>query len=280
MSGSGGGKLTLPEEINRVLYPQGEVYEADLSVADIQEEQERFYRQQGYLAVKDVLADSDIESALEAIMEHIFAEPPAVKVQFVRPKSELEGDEERELAVRKLYEFVDVDDRLRAIAYHPQVLAVVERMLGGQAKLVQDVALLKPPKGGGEKPWHQDMAYGALCYDQPVIGVWLALDEAGLDNGCMQLIPRSHMNGGIPHYAERDWQLCDTVVPVERNVAVPLAPGSALFFHGLLMHGTANNFSQKRRRALQFHYAPADAEKIGAKEYKRMFTSELTKAEC
>ncbi|RAP73798.1 phytanoyl-CoA dioxygenase family protein [Paenibacillus montanisoli] len=277
---SGGSKLTSPEEINRTLYPHGEVYETELSVSDIQEEQVRFYRQQGYLAVKEVLASSDIDSALEAIMEHIFAEPSAVKVQFVRPKSELADDEERELAVRKLYEFVDVEDRLRAIAYHPQVLAVVERLLGGKAKLVQDIALLKPPKGGGEKPWHQDMAYGALCYDQPVVGVWLALDEAGIDNGCMQIIPRSHMNGGIPHYAERDWQLCDTVVPVERNVAVPLAPGSALFFHGLLMHGTAYNFSLKRRRALQFHYAPESAVKISAKEYKRMFTSELTGADC
>ncbi|SDX45682.1 phytanoyl-CoA dioxygenase family protein [Paenibacillus sp. CF384] len=274
------GKLTSPDEINRKLYPHGEIHQAVHRVTDVEEELVQFYRQQGYAAVLDVLSGDEIWRATEAIMAHIADDGTAVKVQFVKPRSELHSDEERELAVRKLYEFVEVDDRLRAIAYHPDILAVVEKLLGAKPKLVQDIALLKPPKGGGEKPWHQDMAYGNLAYDRPVIGVWIALDEAGLDNGCMQIIPRSHMNGGIPHYAERDWQLCDTVVPVERNVAVPLAPGSALFFHGLLMHGTAYNFSQKRRRALQFHYAPDTAEKINPREYKRMFTSEMTGADC
>ncbi|SFT16385.1 phytanoyl-CoA dioxygenase family protein [Paenibacillus sp. BC26] len=274
------GKLTSPDEINKQLYPHGEVHQAVHRVADVGEEQVQSYRQQGYATVLDMLSEAEIGTAIEAVMAHIADDQTAVKVQFVKPRSELRSDEERELAVRKLYEFVEVDDRLRAVAYHPNVLAVVEKLLGAKPKLVQDIALLKPPKGGGEKPWHQDMAYGNLAYDRPVIGVWIALDEAGLDNGCMQIIPRSHMNGGIPHYAERDWQLCDTVVPVERNVAVPLAPGSALFFHGLLMHGTAFNFSQKRRRALQFHYAPDTAEKISPREYKRMFTSEMTGADC
>jgi ectoine hydroxylase-related dioxygenase (phytanoyl-CoA dioxygenase family) len=152
--------------------------------------------------------------------------------------------------------------------------------MGEKPKLIQDMALLKPPQGGGEKPWHQDMAYGVLTYDKPVVGVWIALDEAGVDNGCMQVMPRSHMDGGIPHYAVRDWQICDTNVPVERNVIVPLKPGGMLFFHGELVHGTAYNFSDKKRRALQFHYAPESAERVSPKEYKRMYTNEMSGAEC
>ncbi|REE85291.1 ectoine hydroxylase-related dioxygenase (phytanoyl-CoA dioxygenase family) [Paenibacillus taihuensis] len=278
--GHGTSEVRTPQEINVELYPQNNICDTVLQEADVQAEQVQFYRQQGYIGVSSILSEAEIASALDAIVEHIFDDETKVKVQFVKPRAELHSDEERELAVRKLSEFADVDARLRAIAYHPVLLSLVERLLGTKPKLVQDQALLKPPKGGGEKPWHQDMAYGNLAYDQPVIGVWIALDEAGLHNGCMQLIPRSHMDGGTPHYAVRDWQLCDAAVPVERNVAVPLAPGSALFFHGLLAHGTAFNISEHRRRALQFHYAPETAEKIGPKEYKRMFTSEMTGADC
>lgn len=273
-------KVVTPQEINLKLYPQNHIYETVLQESGVQEEQVQFYRQQGYIGVSGILSAAEIASALDAIMAHIFDDETKVKVQFVKPKAELHSKEERELAVRKLSEFAHVDERLRAIAYHPVLLSLARRLLGAKPKLVQDQALLKPPKGGGEKPWHQDMAYGNLAYDQPVIGVWIALDEAGLHNGCMQLIPRSHMAGGTPHYAVRDWQLCDTAVPVDRNIAVPLAPGSALFFHGLLAHGTAFNFSEHRRRALQFHYAPDVAEKLGPKEYKRMFTNEMTRADC
>ena len=156
----------------------------------------------------------------------------------------------------------------------------MDRLFKEQAIVVQDQAILKPPTGGAEKPWHQDMAYGNLAYDRSVIGAWIALDAAELDNGCMHVIPYSHMEGAVPHYAERDWQLCDRNVAVVKDVAVPLKPGGVLLFSGLLHHGTPPNFSEKRRRALQVHYAPESATKLTPQEYKRMFTNELTGAEC
>jgi phytanoyl-CoA hydroxylase len=124
------------------------------------------------------------------------------------------------------------------------------------------------------------MAYGNLAFDKSVVGIWIALDPAELDNGCMHVIPGSHRGGGAPHYAVRDWQLCDSGVQVETDVAVPLEPGGALLFSGLLHHGTPPNFSVKRRRALQIHYAGESAQKLSPEEYKRMFTNVMTNAEC
>lgn len=269
-----------PTEINRVLYPQLEVYEALKGVDEFKEVHQKFYKNQGFIAVEELLSSKEINTAIEAIMEHIFSEDTKVKVQFVKKKNEIQNDEERELAVRKLSAFVDYDERLRNIAYQPKLLSFIESIIGEKPKLLQDMALLKPPEGGGEKPWHQDMAFGGLTYDKPVIGVWIALDEAGLDNGCMRVIPRSHMDGGQPHYPIRDWQICDTNVPIERNVSIPLKPGGALFFHGLLLHGTPYNFSTQRRRAIQLHYTSESAKKISPMEYKRIFTNEMTGAEC
>ena len=57
----------------------------------------------------------------------------------------------------------------------------------------------------------------------------------------------------------RDWQICDSKVPTARDVVVPLPSGAALFFDGLLHHGTPANTTSTRRRALQFHYLRRDA---------------------
>lgn len=202
------------------------------------------------------------------------------RVQFVKKLELLKTPEEREWAARKVYDFVDHEPRLARVAHHPKVLAALEKLFGEKPKVVQDQAILKPPAGGAEKPWHQDMAYGPLAYDKSVIGAWFALDPADLDNGCMHVIPYSHRDGGVPHYAVRDWQICDSSVRVEQDVAVPLAPGGVLLFSGLLHHGTPPNFSTKRRRSVQIHYAPASAQKLTPQEYKRMFTNEMTGAEC
>ena len=49
--------------------------------------------------------------------------------------------------------------------------------------------------GGREKPWHQDKAFFEIDVTSPVVGVWIALDEATPDNGCMHVIPGSHLEG-------------------------------------------------------------------------------------
>lgn len=250
------------------------------TIDDLTEKHVQQFWETGYLVVEQVINIQEIATSIEAIMDVINGRSIGSKIQFVKDSKLLHNEEERELAARKVYEYVDHEPRLRDIAYHPDILAAMGKLFGEKAKVVQDQAILKPPTGGAEKPWHQDMAYGNLAYDKSVIGIWIALDPAELDNGCMHVIPYSHRDGAVPHYAVRDWQLCDVTVRVEQDVAVPLKPGGALIFSGLLHHGTPPNFSDKRRRSLQIHYAPESAKKLSAQEYKRMFTNEMTGADC
>jgi phytanoyl-CoA hydroxylase len=168
--------------------------------------------------------------------------------------------EDRQDYVRKIAWFVEYDARLKSLAEHPALLAGLQRMIGAEPALFQDMGLIKPPKIGREKPWHQDFAYFNLPQGTPVVGVWIALDEALIENGCMHVIPGTHREGPIVHFQRRDWQICDTDVQVNRCVAVPMRPGSCLFFDGLLHHGTPPSQSNKRRRAVQYHYKPADVD--------------------
>jgi phytanoyl-CoA hydroxylase len=243
------------------------------------------YRADGFLAVEPAFTPEETEPALAGLTDLIMGRYPDFKgIQFehaARRHLATMALEERQDAVRKLMWFVDVEPRLAALAHHPRLLAVVERIIGEPAVLFQDMALLKPPHGR-EKPWHQDHAYFDLPLGTPVVGVWIALDEATPENGCMRLVAGSHRAGPVVHFQRRDWQICDTDMAGRQHevVAVPLRPGGCLFFDGLCQHGTPFNPTTERRRAVQFHYAPASAPRVSEAERLAVFGSEGKDVAC
>ena len=124
------------------------------------------------------------------------------------------------------------------------------------------------------------MAYFGWYPPEKVLGVWIARDPATLENGCMHVIPGTHLKGPQPHIHKRDCQIPDERVDVEHDVVVPLAPGGALFFSSLLHHGTPPNNSNQRRRALQFHYAALSAERIDKEFHSGLFHEDGAYAGC
>ena len=185
-----------------------------------------------------------------------------------------------ELRLRKLAFFVHLEPRLQHVATHPRLRAIVDQLIGPDSRMIQDMALLKPPFRGSEKPWHQDAAYFDWTPLGGVVGTWMALDEATLDNGCMQVIPGSHLQGPAPHFHVRDCQLADRRVQVEQAVTIPLQPGGILFFSGLLHHGTPPNMTAARRRALQFHYAAAECRHMTIDQHGELFSEGGAYAGC
>jgi ectoine hydroxylase-related dioxygenase (phytanoyl-CoA dioxygenase family) len=133
--------------------------------------------------------------------------------------------------------------------------------------------MLKPPKIGVEKPWHQDLPYFPFePKDEPQIHVaaWIALDEATAENGCMQYIPGSHKLGnittshvdthGLGHLAA-DMSKVDT----SKAVIVEAKPGDVSFHDGLALHYSAPNTSDKPRWALVLDYINAERAKYVGK---------------
>lgn len=165
---------------------------------------------------------------------------------------------ERAPLVRKFMDFTAGHPPLAAVARDPRLIAAVERVLGGPARLFQEMALLKPP-GGREKPWHQDHAYFNFPLETAIVGVWIALEDVGPENGCMFVLAGGHKDGARLHFLRRDWQLCDTALDGCVRTAVPMRAGDVLLFDGKLPHGTPINRTQATRWALQFHYLPAEA---------------------
>ncbi len=243
------------------------------------------FHEQGYLIVENAFTAQEVQIALDGLF-HLLS--GAVEefdgVQYERASAGVAIEdmavEEKQDYVRKFMSFVDYDERLNELAHHPLLLALVERLIGEAPVLFQSMALLKPPRLGRDKPWHQDAAYFQIELDAKVVGCWIALDEATIENGCMVIAPGSHLNGPVVHFRRRDWQICDTDVDNSGAVAVPLKPGGLLIFQSLLHHGTPPNDSGLRRRALQFHYRPQSAPLTSQEERLAIFGGEGLGAKC
>lgn len=248
----------------------------------ISDEHVRQFRARGFIVCDGVFSAERVTSAKDAIRDLIRRSAPPFEhldLENVAGAEQASGPE-REDYVRKLWSFVNADARLKAMAEDPVLLAVVARLVGSAVELFQDMAMLKPPRVGREKPWHQDMAYFRVDSPDGVIGAWIALDEATPENGCMHAVPGSHLLGPQPHYHDRDCQLPDDVIALNQSVVVPVQPGGAMFFHSLLHHGTPPNASAARRWALQFHYAATNSRRISVEVHEKLYHDSAGYAGC
>jgi len=243
------------------------------------------YHEQGFIAVRGAFTAEEVHGALDGLNDLIAARAPEFQnIQFSHDaRDRLDGMSfyEKLDSVRRLLYFVNYEPRLNSIAHKPQLLAVIEKLLEAQPELFQDMALIKPPQGR-EKPWHQDHAYFELTPQTRVVGVWIALDTADVENGCMRVAPGWHKRGGFPHFQIRDFQICDSEMEglQDRRVAVPLDPGGCLIFDSYLPHGTPSNSTSLRRRAAQFHYRASGAEKITPEERIAIWGGESKNIAC
>ncbi len=273
-----------------ILYPD-DLYHFDTvansisgSFAGVTDAGIEYFHQHGYLVIEDAFTPDEVQDAIAGMVHLMDGKNSDFRaIQFepklAKLKDEMNADKRRD-AIRKIFNYVNYEPRLNAMAAHSGLLNVLERIMDDKPALFQDMALVKPPRFGSEKPWHQDCAYFNLEHGTTVVGVWIALDEATPENGCMHIIPRSHSEGPMIHFKRRDWQICDTDVPVARDTMVPLQPGGCLFWHGLTHHGSPVNHSSQRRRALQFHYKPASSEDITTQERMEVYGSEGKEVDC
>ena len=241
------------------------------------------YHDKGYLVIHDAFTPDEVQNAIDGLVHLINGGVPGFRsIQYeadALDQLDQLTPEQRQDAVRKMAWFSEFEPRMKAMSYHPKMRALVERILGGPPEMFQDQTLIKPPRLGREKPWHQDMAYFNLDKREPTIGIWIALDETDIENGCMHLLPQLG-HEPIVHFQRRDWQLCDTLTFGQPCIAVPLKPGGALLFDSMLVHGTPHNSSGKRRRAMQIHYYAGRYPKIPNEQRLEIFGEEGRDVTC
>ena len=117
----------------------------------------------------------------------------------------------------------------------------------------EDRSVRQPAEDGVETPWHQDEAYWDPAYDYEALSVWTPLQEATLENGCMQFLPGSHHRGVLPHHSIghdiRIHGLETDAVDSGLAVACPVPAGGCTIHHCRTLHYAGPNRSGEPRRA-------------------------------
>jgi hypothetical protein len=212
------------------------------------ENQVRGYAERGFLALDRITSTAEVARLVE-IYDRLF-EPGALVADHDRV--ELAGK-----AARSLPQVLNPDRYAPALreteAYH-NACAVARQILGEGSEHMGMHAIRKPARSEVDTPWHQDEAYWDPSYVHTALSVWIPLQPATLDNGCMHFIPGSDREEVRPHRlidpeCADGLQLADDQ-PVSSSVACPLPAGGATVHSGRTLHYTGPNFTDEPRRAL------------------------------
>jgi len=148
-------------------------------------------------------------------------------------------------------------------ATDPAIVGLVAQVLGPDVILWGSQVFCKPARTGRTIPWHQDGQYWPI---RPLAtcSVWIALDDATPENGCMRYIPGSHRAGSVFEHRRRegdDLVLFDELDPAAFDATDArddaLEAGQFSLHDIFLIHGSEANRSSRRRAGFVIRYMPA-----------------------
>jgi ectoine hydroxylase-related dioxygenase (phytanoyl-CoA dioxygenase family) len=143
-----------------------------------------------------------------------------------------------------------------ALVRSRRVVSAMEQLLGDEVYHYHHKMILKEARVGGAWAWHQDYGYwyGNGCLFPDMGSCMIAVDRATQQNGCLQVVKRSHLLGRIDHGKVGDQTGADperVAAALERLELVycELEPGAAIFFHANTLHRSDQNKSEHPRWA-------------------------------
>ena len=143
-----------------------------------------------------------------------------------------------------------------------RILDILESIYASDIEFLSDKVVFKSETTTFASPWHQDWSY---WYGAHKLSIWVALDDATVENGCLKLFPGSHKSAIIHDGDASDGngfgnRLQPGAVDENRAVTAEIAAGGAVFFHDLTLHASHPNISGAERWVWIPTYRDAKAE--------------------
>lgn len=203
----------------------------------LSKEQVNFYKEHGYLLPTKPLFSLSKQHELTRIFE-----------EHLENKGNKQSDE------------LDTphfsDERLLNFLLDPEVLDVVESLIGPNIGLFSSHFISKEPRNGRRTPWHEDSAYWEGKFDEldKIVTIWLAIDASNTQNGCMGVVPGSHNNGFSDYEAVEDVEKSTFATEIKKGtfdlkdvVWFELEKGQYSLHDARIIHGANANTSEFRR---------------------------------
>ncbi len=222
----------------------------------------QFFIENGYLVVPNLLSESEIE---EIRQDATTLARGGYECDSLKPLPESVTDQEAIGRILCIHQPHFVSDTIEKYVKHPKICGILSQIAAahlpfwdGSVKCMQSMLFVKPPKFQGQA-WHQDEIY-IPTRDRSLIGAWIAMDDANVENGCLWVLPGSHRQGYL--YPQRNHENPDEFDFAQESygfdgsdeVPVEVERGSLVFFNGYLLHRSRKNRGDTFRRVLVSHY--------------------------
>jgi phytanoyl-CoA hydroxylase len=208
------------------------------------------YRRDGFVLVEGFLDEAELER-WRTVTADAVAQRQAVAAPI--------GDDYYQRTFAQLQKLADTHEPMAELILDERLGEVAATLAGVDAiRIWHDQALIKPPYGN-PTAWHLDNPFWSFS-SRDAISIWIALDDATVQNGCLWYLPGTHRSarfelvelgpsfGGLfdqyPEWLELE------------PVATPCAAGGAVFHNGLIAHAAGANVTPRPRRAMTCAYMP------------------------
>lgn len=218
------------------------------------------FRRDGFVVVRNMFSAADMEQIATWTDEvQNYPEIPGKYMMYF--EKSLKNSSERLL--NRLENFYSYHDGFRTLFDSPTLRGAVSQLFGEPAVLFKDKINFKLPGGDGFRP-HQDQQAGWSTYADFFVTALVSIDEATVENGCLELVAGFHQQGIIG----KEWEpLSDAQIAAMNPVACPTSPGDVVFFDSYAPHGSGPNLSESQRRVLYVTYNKASAGDHRARYY-------------
>jgi ectoine hydroxylase-related dioxygenase (phytanoyl-CoA dioxygenase family) len=229
----------------------------------ITKEQIQSYQDNGFVVIENFLSPEELEHWRKAVTTAV-KERNGIKIPGKDIKiGEADGINEDSDYFGKVFDQLlnlwQTNDDVKEMMLDTRIGKMAAQLSGADGiRIFHDQALIKRP-WANPTAWHLDTPFWSFS-DRRAISIWVALDNATLENGCLYFIPGSHKLTNFDKITiGRNMDSIFDIYPQFRNtmpVAVPIKAGSCTFHNGLTIHGANANMTSGFRRAMTCAYMP------------------------
>jgi len=212
--------------------------------------QKEYYDREGYVLLPNLLSREQVDLLRGEVMEIM----------------KIIGLEPTKLKQTGQYFYSSVLDHF----VHSEVMRqVASALTGGPSTLYMPFTAVKTGQGGGRFHFHQDNQY--TRHDGPSINLWTALTPMTEANGCLQIVPKSHLKGTLDSELSGDGDMHHKVRwEPDDFVQVLMEPGDCVAFTRLTVHGSGPNNTPENRIAYAVQYHRDDVRWLDGEKWRSL----------
>jgi phytanoyl-CoA hydroxylase len=233
---------------------------------DLSKQQIGSYQQNGFLVIENFLDEQELQAWRNAVHEAVQQRNGRKFATSDTKVGEDDGINSDSDYYGKVFDQMlnlwQTNDAVKKIMLDESIGKMASQLAGWEGtRIWHDQVLIKRP-WANPTSWHLDTPFWSFS-DRRALSIWVALDDATLENGCLYFIPGSHLqttfeNPGIGKNMDAIFEMYPQFKQTN-SFAAPMKAGSCSFHNGLTIHGAGANMMNGFRRAMTCAYMPDGA---------------------